>query len=51
MMTPLLASIVLGERMPDREEVQSDRRAKNPGVRKEENELRLDFWTQIKSTG
>ncbi len=37
--------------MPDREWVRSDRRVENPGIRKEEDELRLDFWTQIRSTG
>ena len=28
--------------LPDREWVQSERRAENPGIRKEENEIRLD---------
>ena len=51
MMTPPLACVVSGERMPDREWVQSERRAENPGIRKEEDELRLDSWMQIRSTG
>ena len=42
MMTPPLACVVSGERMPDREWVRSERRAENPGIRKEEDELRLD---------
>ena len=49
MMKPLLACVVSGERMLDREWVQSDRRAENPGIRKDENELRLDFCIQIRS--
>ena len=36
--------------MPDQEWVQSERRAENPGIRKEENELRLDSWIQIRLT-
>ena len=28
-----------------------ERRAENPGIQKEEDELRLDSWTQIRSTG
>ena len=36
--------------MPDREWVQSERRAENPGIRKEEDELKLDSWIQIRST-
>ena len=51
MMTPPLVCVALGERMPDREWVPSDRRAENPGIRKEEDELRLDSWMQIRSTG
>ena len=50
-MTPPLACVASGERMSDREWVQSQRRAENPGIRKEEDELRLDSWTQIRSTG
>ena len=38
-----LACVAAGEKMPDREWVQSERRAENPGIRKEEEELRLDF--------
>ena len=34
--------------MPDWELVRSERRAKNPGIRKEEEELKLDSWMQIK---
>ena len=37
--------------MPDREWVQSERRAENPGIRKEEDELRLNSWIQIKVNG
>ena len=37
--------------MPDRECVQSERRVENPEIRKEEDELRLDSWIQIRSTG
>ena len=51
MMTPPLACVASRERMPDREWVQSDRRAENPGIRKEEDKLRLDSWIQIRSTG
>ena len=42
-MTPPLACVASGERMPDREWMQSYRRAENPGIRKEKDELRLDF--------
>ena len=31
-----------GEKMPDREWVRSNRRAESPGIRKEEDEVRLD---------
>ena len=52
MMTTLpLACMASGERMPDREWVRSERRAKNPGIQKEEEELRLDSWIQIRLTG
>ena len=47
MMTPPLACVASPERMPDREGVRSERRAENPGIRKEEDELRLDSWIQI----
>ena len=50
MMLPL-ACVASRERMPDREWVRSKRRAENPGIRKEEDELRLDSWIQIRSTG
>ena len=49
--TSPLACVVSEERMPDRELVQSERRAENPGIRKEEDDLRLDSWMQIRSTG
>ena len=42
MTTPRLAYVASRERMPDREWVQSECRAENPGIRKEEDELRLD---------
>ena len=45
------ACVASVERMPDREWVQSERRVENSGIRKEEDELRLDSWIQIKSTG
>ena len=51
MTTLLLACLVPEERMLDQEWVRSERRAENSGFRKEEDELRLDFWMQIKSTG
>ena len=41
MMTPPLASATSVEKTPDREWVPSDRKAKNPGIRKEEDKLRL----------
>ena len=43
MMTSSLACVISGERMPDRECLRSDRRAKNAGIRKEEDQLRLRF--------
>ena len=51
MTTLTLACVALEERTPNREWVQSERRAENPGIRKEEDELRLDSWIQIRSTG
>ena len=51
MMTPPLACVSSGKRIPEREWVRSDRRAENPVIRKEEDELRLDSWIQIKLTG
>ena len=51
MMTPSLARGPSGERMPDREWVQSDRRAENSRIHKEEDELRLNSWIQLWSTG
>ena len=47
MMTLPLAYMASGERMPDREWVRLKRRVENPGIRKEEEELRLDVWMQI----
>ena len=41
MMTPPLACVVSEERMPDREWVRSERKAENPGIRKEE--LKIGF--------
>ena len=46
MMKPPLACVASGERVPDRKWVRSDRRAENPEIRKEEDELRLDSWIQ-----
>ena len=37
--------------MPDWEWVRSDHRVENPGIRKEEDELRLDSSIQIRPTG
>ena len=37
--------------MPDQEWVRSERRAENAGSQKEEDELILDSWIQIRSTG
>ena len=37
--------------MPDREWVRSECRAENPEIQKEEDELKLDCWIQIRSTG
>ena len=34
--------VLPGERMPERQWLRSDRKAENPGIRKEEDELRLD---------
>ena len=51
MVTSPLACVVSRERMPDREWVRSERRAENPRIRKEEDELRLNTWMQIRSTG
>ena len=51
MTMPPLAYVVSEEKIPDREWVRSERRAENPGIRKEEEELRLDSWIQIRSTG
>ena len=51
MTPPPLACVASEGRMPDREWVQSDCRVENPGIRKEEDKLRLDSWMQIRSTG
>ena len=37
--------------MLEREWLQSERRVENPGIPKEKDQLRLDCWIQIKSTG
>ena len=37
--------------MPDGEWVRSERRAEKPGIQKKEDELRLNSWIQIRSTG
>ena len=50
MMMPPLACMASRKRMQDREWVRSERKAENPGIRKKEDELRLDSWIQIKST-
>ena len=50
MMKPQLACVPLRERVPDWEWMRSKRRAENPGIRKKEDELRLDSWIQIRST-
>ena len=42
MITPSLASVTSVEKIQDREWLQSDRRAENPGIRKEKDMLRLD---------
>ena len=39
------------EKMPHREWEQSDRRAENLGIRKEKDELRIDSWIHVRSTG
>ena len=42
MTMPSLACMASEERIPDREWVRSERRTENPGIQKEEEELRLD---------
>ena len=42
MTMPSLACMASEERMPEWGWVRSERRAENPGIRKEEDELRLD---------
>ena len=51
MMMPQLACVASVEKNLDRELVRSDRRAENPGIRKEKDELRLDSKIQIRSKG
>ena len=51
MTTPPLACVLSEERMPDRDWVRSERRAENPKIRKEKEELRLNSRMQIRSTG
>ena len=48
MMAPPLACVATRETIPDGEWMRSEGRAKNPRIRKEEDELRLDSW--IRST-
>ena len=48
---PPLASMISIEKIPDWEWVPLDRKAENPGIRKEEDKLWLDSWIQIRSTG
>ena len=50
MMTPPLASVTSVEKIPDREWVPSDRKAENPGIRKEEDKFRLDSWIPVRET-
>ena len=50
MMTALLASVTLAEKILDREWVPLDHRVENPGIRKEDDKSRLDSWIQITST-
>ena len=50
MMTPPLAWVTSVEKISERKWLQSDRKAENPEIRKEEDELRLDSWIQIRST-
>ena len=45
---PLLASVTSVGKIPDREWVQSNRRAENLGIRKEEDQLRLDSCIKIR---
>ena len=51
MMMLSLVCMASRERMSDWEWVRSECRAETPGIRKEEDELRLDSWIQIWSTG
>ena len=48
MMMLLLVSVPSVEKIPDQEWLQSDRRAENPGIWKEEDKLRFDSWIQIR---
>ena len=38
----------ISRKIPDWEWVPSDRRAENPGIRKEKDKFRLDSWIQIR---
>ena len=49
-MTLPLVSVTSIEKIPDQEWVPSNRGAENPGIRKEEDKLRLHSWKQIRST-
>ena len=50
MMTPPLAWVASAKRMPDQEWVPPERKAENPGIRKDEEKLRLDSWMRIRLT-
>ena len=50
-MTPPLTFVTSVEKIPDREWLQSDSRAENPGIRKEEDKVKSDSLIQIRSTG
>ena len=51
MITPLLESVTLVEKITDRKWLQSDLRAEDSGIQKEEDKLRIDSRIQIRSTG
>ena len=51
MMTTLSACESLGERKPNWECVQSDRRAKRVEILKDEKKIRLHSWIHLRSSG
>ena len=51
MMTLPPASVTSVEKILDQAWLRPDRRAENPGIRKEEDELRLGSWIQKKVNG